>query len=382
MRGVALTLLAGALLTGHSAAAAQGPALSNAIRFTLKPQPVAFIGARRDPAERARINPLAQVSANDRAHELTFMVRRQKARLLRSRSLSSLSPINPYSRFILVAVEDRAPLGDLFTLVTGFQGMKLSNRHANVTTLDGNTRLRTHDWLMPYARVEITPGPALGLAISYRETIHAYGDTGVTGPLGLTRGDFQSLAARLRPESRSRLRIDAGWAPAQNVTMRMTAYGGRIDDRLSFVDRTYLPVNSGSARLHGISMAIEHRLSPNWRWSMRYNAARFSTTEGARGTEEGVTLEATWANGPWSATLRGAQGSRPAPITPDHDRSRRRIEGEIRYQLPSEAPACVTLRLTDPDRFAGTALLREEFAGPLHATDQARGLMLGADIRW
>lgn len=78
----------------------------------------------------------------------------------------------------------------------------------------------------------------------------------------------------------------------------------------------------------------------------------------------------------------GAQGSRPAPITPDHDRFRRRIEGEIRYQLSSETPACVTLRLTDPDRFAGTALLREEFAGPLHAIDQTRGLMLGADIRW
>ena len=377
-------VLAGWLLTCHGAAEAQSPPLRESIRFTLKPHTAAFIRKARstpDPADRARITFISRVPANDRTHELTIMVRRQKSRPLRDQYPSWRSPANPHSRFILTSVEDRAPLGELFTLVAGFQGMKLSNRHANIT--DINTRLRTRDWFMPHARIEVAPAPNVELAFDYRETVRAYGDTDMAGPLGLTREDFRSLAGRLQPERHSRQRIDAGWTPGRNVTLGMTAYRGQISDRLSFADRSYLPVNSGSARLHGISLAVEHRLSPNWRWAIRYDAARFRATEGERGREESVSVEAGWASGPWSATLRGASGSRPAlTLASDHDRSRRRIEGEIRYQLSAQSPACVTLRLTDPDRFAGTALLRDELAGPLHAADQARGLMLGADLRW
>lgn len=384
MRRAALALT-GSLLTMPSGAGAQTPALSDGVRFTLKPHRAALLlkaWDRPDPAARARISALAQVPVNDRTHELTILVRRQKLRLLREQSLPSPSPINPHSRFILMLVEDRAPLGDMFTLVAGFQGMKLSNRYANVTAADGNMRLRSRDWFMPHARIEITPAPTFGLAFGYRETMRAYGDTDSTGPLGLGREDFRSLASRLKPEKHSRMQIEAEWSPVRNVTMGMTAYRGQIDDRLSFIDRTYLPLNSGSARLHGIAMAVAHKASQDWHWSVRYNAARLRAAEGYHGTEESVTVEAGWASGPWSATLRGTKGSRPAlAITSDHDRSAR-IEGEIRYRLSARMPACVTLRLTDPDRLAGTALLRDELSSPFRATDQARGLMLSADLRW
>ncbi|HKY81104.1 MAG TPA: hypothetical protein VJM09_06495 [Sphingobium sp.] len=384
MRRATIALTTAALLSTGSAKA-RTPALSEGIHFRLKPQPLTLV-RDGDSIERARINMLDPVPRDDREHELAIMVRRQKARPLREQNdRASPSSFNPRSRLILLTVEDRAPLNDLVTVAAGFQGVKLSNRDANVTALGGNARLRTRDWFVPHATIEICPAPSLDVAIGYRETLRAYGETGVAGPMGLTHEAFRTLASRLRPETHNRIRMEAGWKPSPDLTLGISAYRGRIDHRLSFADRTYLPLNSGSAGLEGVSVALNHRLTRHWRWSMRYGQARLREAEGVRAQENSMTLTTGWTSGPWSTTLQGTKSGAPALVGNVGRWSPRvRFEGELRYRLPGigRAPASLSLRLTDPDRLASTALLRDEPAGPVRAADQARGLMLDIGLGW
>lgn len=382
MRRAKLALAVATLLTTHGVAQAHRPALSEGIRFTLKPRPITLM-RYPGPAERARISPLDPVQANDRAHELSIMVQRRKLRLLPEQDLAFASAFNPRSRVILMTVEDRAPVGDGATVSAGFQGVKLSHRGANVTAIDGGERLRTRDWFMPHAMIEIAVAPAVGLSIGYRETLRAYGDAGAAGPMGLSREAFRSFATHLRPERHARLRLDAGWKPSCSVALAITAYEGRIDERLFFADRSYLPSNSGSGGLSGIRMSLTHRPSPHWRWSMRYGEARVHEANGRRVRESSMAVEAGWTSGRWSATLQGAKNSPPA-LSKDvaQGTGRVRVEGEMRYHLPrfNRGAASISLRLTDPNRLASTVLLREGPAGPVGAADQARGLMLGVDL--
>ena len=58
--------------------------------------------------------------------------------------------------------------------------------------------------------------------------------------------------------------------------------------------------------------------------------------------------------------------------------------GELRYEIAGldRTPLSVALRLTDSDRLASNALLRNDRSGIAHATDQARGLMLNVACNW
>lgn len=383
MRHVTIALALTALATACPAPA-QRPALSEGIRFALKPRPFRLI-PEPEPADRVRISPIDPVSANDRSHELAITVRRQKLRLLHNRHGVDAPALDPRSRFILMTVEDRVPVGGTVTAIAGFQGMKLRNRDSNVTATGSGDRLRARDWFMPRATIEIAPAPAIDLALSYRESLWAYDNAGRAGPLGLSREAFRSFAMQLRPERRTRLRIDAGWKPSPDLSLSIAAYDGRIDDRLSFAERSYQPSNSGSAALHGASLALTHRLSSHWRWSMRYGAARVREAGGDRVRESSMTIETGWTHGRWNATLRGTKSGAPA-LRPEEERWRRRVrvEGEMRYDLPAigNRPANISLRLTDPDQLVSTALLRDDPAGPARAVDQARGLMLGLGLGW
>lgn len=70
---------------------------------------------------------------------------------------------------VLMTFEDRIPLTAQLTARAGFQGMKLSNRVANATSLENDERLRMRDWFMPRATVIWSPKANVDLMIDYRK---------------------------------------------------------------------------------------------------------------------------------------------------------------------------------------------------------------------
>lgn len=323
---------------------------------------------------------LALVPADDRTDVLEIALRRQKRQFVREEPSPVAPGFNPRSRMVLLTVEDRVPLNGQLTAMIGFQGVKLNNESVNVTAMSRDDRLRARDWFMPRAAITLAPGPDLALTASYREILRGFGETGHSGPMGMAHEEFRSLARTLKPERQDRLRFDAHWQASADFGMVVSAYEGRIGDRLVFADRTYLPRNGGSARLRGVSAGFSHRLSPHWRWAVRYGQARLDGADRAK--ESSLSVETGWTSGPWRARLRGAWSSAPALAGEVRGSGRRvRMEADMRYQL-SDKPLAITLRITDPDRLASTALLSDAPSGLIRATDQARGLMLGAEWVW
>ena len=379
---------AASLLLSGGAAEAQTADMNGA--FFLKPGLAhRILPPATNMSRHSRLPRLARVAVDDRTHEIAIVVRRQKQRFVGGRWGGSDQPVSSaalsQSRMVLMTFEDRIPLAERLTLRAGFQGMKLSNRGANVTSLGSNERLRTRDWFMPRVAIGWRPGADLDLMIDYRETLTGYGETGRTGPMGLTREDFRTWSRNFRPERHRRLRFDADWLPAADLSVKVTAFQGRLDDRLLFTDHGYMPVDGGSARLLGAAVSISHRLSSKWHWSMRYGATQLKRTENGSATEQSMTVQAGWNSGPWSATLSGTRSSRPALW---HEATELRgpmhVMGELRYEIAGldRTPLSVALRLTDSDRLASNALLRNDLSGIVHATDQARGLMLNVACNW
>lgn len=391
MRHEALPLAALLFLCAHGGAAAQTANRNEGVSFTLKPRlhmPIPHSPAASGGMGRARMSRLVPVPADDRRHAIEIIAGARKLTLRAGRAgmnESASSELDPRSRFILLMAQARLPIGDHRTIMAGFEGVKLSNRGTNVTTIAGNGRIRAYDWFLPHVRIDAAPLSNLDLTLSYRETLRGYGETGLSGPMGLRQDEFHALQRTLRPEKHSRLRLDGRWTPSPDTILTVMAYEGRLNDRLSFVHRSYLPVNGGSARLNGFGVAVLHRPSPHWRLSMRYDEARLDQTGGGTAKERRISAEAGWSSGPWSGTLRATRSSMPA-LLPQmaHWNRPLRIEGEMRYRLPGPGgmPASITLHLTDPDRLASTEFLRNDPAGPLHAADQARSLMLGVGLDW
>jgi TonB dependent receptor len=391
MRRKALLLAALALLLcGQSAASAQAPRLSEGIHFSLKPRagrPMPRLPAPSDTRTHPRMSRLVAVPVHDRAQEIEIVAKRQKFVLVRTGRLPHEAPppaFGPRSRFILLMLQDRAIVGDDLIVTVGVQGTKLSNRSANVTTIASNDRVRARDWFLPRATLEIAPLPHLDAAIDYRETLRGYGETGRSGPMALRHDEFRALLGALRPETHRRLRIDARWTPSPNTVLKVTAYGGRLHDRLAFVDRSYRPRNGGSAHLMGWRVAMSHALSPDWRVSLHYGEDQLDQVGGGRATEASLSAEAGWSSGPWTGSLRAARTSAPALLADPGRGGHLRLEREVRYQIAKLGlmPAVLTLRLADPDRLATSDFLRDDPAGPVHATDQARSLMLGVGLNW
>ncbi|WP_232307547.1 porin family protein [Sphingobium chungbukense] len=320
---------------------------------------------------------------------MTMVFRRKKQRFSGDRLGGRDEPVStdvvPQSRMVLMTFEDRIPLTAQLTARAGFQGMKLSNRVANATSLDNDERLRMRDWFMPRATVIWSPKANVDLMIDYRESLTGYGETGRTGPMAMTREEFRAWSRNFRPERHSRLRFDAEWRPSTDLDLAVTAFQGRIDNRMLFIDRGYLPVNGGSANLQGATISIRHRLSSRWHWSMRYGATQLNRTEGGRATEQGMTVQAGWSSGPWSASLSGTRSSQAALL---HEAAGSRgpmhIEGALRYEIAGfdRMPLNVSLRLTDLSQLAGDKLLRHDLSGIAPATDHARGLMLNVGCSW
>lgn len=380
-RPLALALSA-TLLAAHQPATAQLSPESAA--FSLKPRAGLRMMRSAFPvrSSRARMDRLDLAPVDDRADMVKIMLRRQKQSVSTAMLAEPLPGFAPRSRMVLLTVQDQMPLSGTLTAVLGFQGMKLSNRSANVTATGRDGRLRVRDWFLPQGTLAFTPRSDLILSLGYRENMRGFGETGRSGPLGLAHEDFRALARRLQPERISRTRFDADWQASSDLGFAVTAYRGRISDRLSFAERSALPLNGGSTQLHGVSIRLRHRLTPNWHWGLRYSEARLDhgADHGAR--EHSLAIETGWTGGPLRATLRGTRDSLPAFASDARTSPRRfRIEADMRYQSP-EVPLAITLRLTDPDRLASTALLSDAPSGSILAAEQARKLMLGAEFLW
>lgn len=390
MRRLAPLLFALALPPVCGNAQAQVPAIEQGIGFSLKPRATPI---RLSPASAAigRTDSFAagpgRVAADDHAHDMRIAAQRQTRRFVAGAvgapdGAGTALVVQPRSRVTRLLVEDHLPIGDHVTAMLGWQGVRLSNRNANVTVGAGDDRLRARDWFLPRAALRIDATPTLGLAVDYAETLLGYADTGLAGPLGLTREAFRTLRDNLRPETRSRVRLTADWTPDQSFGLTAHAYGGRLDDRLSFLDRGYLPVNGGSARIEGGSLTARHRLSPHLRWSLRYDAARVRVSGGIMRSERNLAVEGAWTDGPWRATVRAARNSAPA-LAAGRQRPLR-VEAGLDYAAASLClcPLRLAARLTDPDRLASSALGGDQPAGVVRAADQARALMLSAALDW
>ncbi len=398
--GMALLLLAqSGAARAQEEVVARVPTIEQGIRFTLKPR--ATPTRLPSPPTRAghRMRSFAdspdRIAVDDPGHDVQVAVQRRTLRFAGGgaaaldRPVDAASPylfLPPRSRFTRLSVEDHLPLGEHVSATLGWQGVKLSNRNANSTVGAGDDRLRARDWFLPRAALHVSAGPALALGVDYAETLRAYGDTGTTGPLGLTREEFRGLRRTLRPETHSRLRLTADWTPAAPFDLSLAAYGGRLDDRLSFAEASYQPVNSGSARIEGGSLTIRHRLSPHLLWSARYEAGRLHLSDGATRRERKLAIEGVWTGGAWRGMVRAVRASAPL-LTADRAAERRgglRMEAGLDYAADSlcRCPLRIAARLTDPDRLAIGAFGDDRPAGPARATDQARALMFSAALDW
>jgi hypothetical protein len=368
-----------------SGAQAQMP-LEQAAYFALKPRSTLSLMSPTFAAESqapVRLNPLTRIPVDDHDHDLRVAVQRQTRRFALRETAAPLSLTTlPRSRFTRYAVEDRLPIGDHILASIGWQGIKLSNRNANVTVGAGNERLRARDWFLPRAALVIEVGSNLSMTLDYNETLRAYAETGTIGPLGLTQDDFRTLRRDLKPETHSRMQLRANWTPLSDLTLSLTAHGGQLDDRIVFADRSYLPINSGSARIEGMILGASQQLSQRLRWSVRYSEARLHISGSNVARENSLSVEGLWEGGPCRVTARAARSSAPA-LEPRHHRPLR-MEAGMDYAIAHVArrPLRLAARLTDPDRLASTAFALGGPPGPLRAADQAHSLMVSALLDW
>lgn len=374
------------LLAAAEGAHARNIPLEQGIHFVLKPIQGLLPQPENPPAGsrfQPRIDRVDPVNADDRAHDIQLGLQRQSRRVASLDPVSYLtSSITPRSRLTRFVIEDRLPIGDYAAVSFGWHGIKLSNRNANVTVGADKDRLRTRDWFLPRAAMTLRADRDLTLTLGYSETLRAYGETGIAGPMGLTHQEFQSLRQTLKPETQSRMQLRADWAATPALALSVTAHAGRLDDRLGFIGRSALPVNSGSAQIDGMVLEAGHRLSPHMRWSLRYGNARLRVSGQTMKQERSMAIGAVWEDGPWRASARLARSSTPALGV-----FRRRpvqIAAGIDYAVTALArrPLRLSIHMIDPDCLASTAFARDDLSGAQRAVDQAHGVMARATFDW
>lgn len=367
-------------------ALAQIHSIDQTARFTLKP-PVRLT-LLRVPARLRRAAPLMSTDAPPARDEaaVTFSIARQTMQFSQQRESGAraATPLAGHlsrTRVRTLRVEGVLPVDDRATLRLGWSGGKYSNRNANATAAYTNANLRSKDWFQPYAALHWAAGRDLLLRAAYDESLLAYADIGMSGPLALTREDFRALQGELRPERHRHLTFGADWAVTPALRMSLDLYGGRLSDRLAFADGSALPFNRGSADLRGGILTATHRLTPHFSWSLRYGRAIVDRVEGSTAHETQFAAEGRWQAGPWRASLRAARATTPALLSPTdlHDRPIR-VSAAVSCQ-PAAAPGLtIGLRLADPDRLASSIFTSPVAPLGLRAQDQARSVMLSASL--
>lgn len=367
-------------------AQAQDLALETGIRFSLKrPSSLSpFANAPQtyhvSPPRMEAANP---VNADDRDQEIQIRFHKSTQRFLRT---GAAMPLDPHmlsrSRMTRYVMEDRWLIRDQVTATMGWHGIKISNRNANVTVGSGRDRLRTRDWFLPHANLVLQTGQALRLSLDYAEKLRAYSETGISGPMGLDHDTYLQLRRTLKPETQSRVQMQADWTATPALNLSLALHGGRLDDQLRFTGRGILPVNSGSARIEGAILAVHHQATPQWQWSVRYSGARVRVSGGAMEHEHSLSAGTTWQNGPWRAALALVRNS--APALPVHEQRAMRIEAGVDYALAEIGgrPLTMSLHMSDPDRLMSGAFARDDLSGSLRASDQVRTVMASARLGW
>ncbi|HAF42760.1 MAG TPA: hypothetical protein DCG90_13510 [Sphingobium sp.] len=357
-------------------------------RFMLKP-PVRLT-LLTAPAEPRGPRPFSLAQAAPTRDEAAVLlgVARQTMQFSQQRESGARAPLPlaghlSRTRVRTIRIEGLLPVDDRASFRLGWSGAKYSNRNANVTAAYSNANLRAKDWLQPHAALHWTATKNLWLRAAYDESLRAYADVSMSGPLGLRREDFRQLQDRLRPERHRRMTIGAGWSAAPGFRVALDVYRGRLDDRLTFAEGSALPVNHGSARLLGGMMTAAHQVAPSIGWSLRYSHARVEQLDGDVAQERRLAGEGYWQVGAWRASLSAAHTSAAALIDPGAASDRAiRLSAAVSFQPPSLPGLAVGLRITDPDRLASSAFLAPDAPLGLRAQDQARGFLLSASLLW
>lgn len=386
VRAVWLTLCLAPLASEASAE----PFWPDHARFALKPRlHMAIRPAPLAPPQRqARIYAIELARSPSDPPDLRVALQRRRQHFAPLRAAGPVllpgADIQPRSSVMLADAQFDLPTrgllpDDRLTATLGWQGAKFSKRAVNATSPFTRDDLRVRDGFLPSARLALAATSRLDLAVDYRETIQAYADSGTIGALGLDLPSYRALRGTLRPERDRRSRIGLRWAAGPDLQLAIDGYDGQVRDRLSFIDKSYLPQNRGSAQVRGVAVEATHSLSPALRWRLRYDRASFQTDRGVQRREERVALQGLWIRGPWHCALSAARASSPFWAEPG---DRLRVEGSIDY-VPAAARAMrLGLHLTDPDRLSATRLSGQPLSAPARAADQARTLMLSASLRW
>lgn len=372
-------------------ASAQDVFVDQSFSFTLKPTP------RRSPLIQARttgphddgIGAIRPLPGDEPDHVLALRLQRQTRRFIGAQAdiLPDMDAPGydhlPRSRTRMLSVEDRFVLSDQVAMTLGFRGMKVSNRNANVTIGSGDDRLSARDWFLPHAVVSYRPTPALALSMDYSETMRAYGDTGFTGPLGLSRPDFDALRLSLRPEKTRIASVGGQWTGGA-MMLTTSLYRADIRNGMSFADRAYLPANVGSASLSGVRMTARHQVTRRLDWSLRYQQAAVETMTGRSVQEREMAIAAAWSSGAWRVAAQAARTGRAALAALGTQQSPLRAEGSIEFAPVQQGRRRLRFaaRVTNPSRLVSTGLFSPSAMGSLHAVDQARAVMFSADMDW
>jgi hypothetical protein len=369
------------------AAQAQIHSIDQTARFALKPA-VRLTALRAGDMPVPRSTPRGFTDAPPGRDEaaIAISVARQTLQFSQQRAsgLIAAMPLASHvsrTRIRTVQIESLLPVDNRTSLRLGWSGAKYSNRNANVTAAYSNANLRAKDWFQPHAALLWSARDDLLLQASYDETMFAYADVGMSGPLGLAREDFRRLQAALRPERHRRMRVGAEWTATPGLRLGLDFFGGRLDDRMLFADGGALPANRGSADVQGGAIMATQRLTPTISCSLRYALARIDRLGGDAAQEQQVAAEGRWQAGPWRASLRAAHVSAPALLLPGEDGGRSlRLSAAIAYEPPVTPGLTIGLRLADPDRLASSSFSATAAPVGLRAQDQARSLLLSASL--
>lgn len=380
--------VAAGLLLAAGSAPAQGQQLllEHGIGFSLKPRSSLTADARASaPAARSpsRIVPVPWVDMDDRDQRIAIGVQRQTRRFVNDAlPLPGVLPLAAQSRFTRYAVTSHVPVAEQVIATFGWRGMKLSNRHANVTAGAGGDRLRARDFFLPAAALRIAPGSGITLTIDYAEAMRAYGGAGFDGPLGLTDAAWRDLRRTLGPETQGRARATADWTVTPGTALSVSLLSGRLNDRLGFAPDTRLPVNGGSAGVVGAVMLARQQVTPQFGLTLRYGAARLRPDAGGKESERSLSLGGEWLDGPLRASATVSRGSAPALVRLAYRPMR--VEASLDYAGLALAgrPLRLGLRLADPDPMASSRFASDEAALSLRPADQARALLATARLDW
>ncbi|MBV2148958.1 TonB-dependent receptor [Sphingobium sp. AS12] len=390
MRGLYLLGLIALALQGGTASA-QDIFVDQSISFTLKPaiRRSPLLEARRTSPDYGWIGAIRPLPGDEPDHVVALRLQRQSRRLIGAQADilpamgASRYDHRPRSRTRMLSVEDHFTLSDQVAMTLGFAGLKVSNRNANVTIGSDDDRLRARDWFLPKAVVHYRPTSAITLSMDYEESMRAYGDTGFTGPLGLSRPDFEALRRSLRPEKSRVASIGGQWSGGDMI-VTTSLYRADIRNGLSFADRAYLPTNIGSARLLGVKMMARHQLTPHLDWSVRYQQAAVDTMTGRSVQEREMALAAAWTSGAWRVAAQGSRTGRAALAALGTQQSPLRAEGSIEYTPVQQGRQRLRLaaRFINPSRLVSIGLSGPTAMGSLHSVDQTRAVMFSADMGW